>query len=127
LKVPSIEKVQVNIQKSSFQIEFTNKAPVDLDVVKKAVEDAGFSVASLQLNTFFDHIPIANNVEVLLQGARFQFWGVTQQTLNGETTLTVVDKNYLPGSAYAKYKLYSTAKSTGSEKIESTHVYHVTL
>jgi copper chaperone CopZ len=127
LKVPSIKNVQVDVQKSSFQIVFDDKVRADLGRVKKAVEDAGFSVASLRLNAFFDHVAIANDVQLLLQGARLEFSDVKQQMLNGETTLRVIDKNYLPESAYAKYKLYLNGKSAVSDKIESIQVYHVTL
>ncbi|HZI01001.1 MAG TPA: heavy-metal-associated domain-containing protein, partial [Flavisolibacter sp.] len=48
-KVSSVEKVMVDIKSQQYKISFKADQKVELDDVKKAVEDAGFSVAKLQV------------------------------------------------------------------------------
>src|SRR5690242_4458188 len=43
-KVNTIESVKANIKESSYDIAFKKDAAVNFDAIRKAVEDAGFSV-----------------------------------------------------------------------------------
>src|SRR4051812_14577911 len=60
LKVPFIESVAPNVEKSFFFIQFKEGSKVVIDDVKKAVENAGFSVASMQVTAFFNSVEIYN-------------------------------------------------------------------
>jgi hypothetical protein len=46
---------------------------VDIDALKNAVEDAGFSVGSLKLTGTFKEMPIANDKHVQLGDNNFVF------------------------------------------------------
>ena len=47
--IPFVASVKSDIKNSSFNISFKENANVNIDALKKAVEDAGFSVAKLNL------------------------------------------------------------------------------
>jgi copper chaperone CopZ len=51
LKVPSVAKVEEDIQHSTYTIQFKDHAKIVLDDLRKAVKDAGFSVAKLEVRT----------------------------------------------------------------------------
>src|SRR4051812_48315307 len=48
-KVPFVETVDVDLKKQEYNMAFKNGAAVDFDALSKAVEDAGFSVSSLNV------------------------------------------------------------------------------
>src|SRR4051812_18333585 len=54
-KLPAVEKIDVDIDKSSYILSFKPRATIDIGDFKKAVQDAGFSVASLSIRANFNH------------------------------------------------------------------------
>ncbi len=106
-KVPSVQEVNVNIETSVYNITFKPGAPVVIDAVKKAVEDAGFAVASMQVTALFPKMEIANDAHFSIGGLNLHFLDVKPQVLEGMQTVTVVDKNYLPQAENKKYGQYT--------------------
>lgn len=135
-KVSFIKNVDVNVETSTFTLQFNDGANVVPDVIKKAVEDAGFSVASLQFTMSFDKTEVYNDAHVKIGANTFHFMNVDRKTLNGDNTVTVIDKNYVPAKSYKKYSKYTKMKcfETGymasccpKEPLTTNRVYHVTL
>lgn len=135
-KVPSVKSVNPDIEGSRYEIVFKENTPIVLDDLKKAVENAGFSVASLKVTANFPPTSIANDTHIEYGGATYHFIDVPAETISGERTFTVVDKKFLPDADYKRY-----AKHTSMKCIETGHmascctkggaigsrVYHVTL
>src|SRR5436190_112041 len=63
-QVSFVESVEPDIKNSAFDIVFKKNVEVDIDVIRKAVEDAGFSVGSLKLTGNFQELKIANDEHV---------------------------------------------------------------
>lgn len=120
-KIPTIQDIKVDIKKSSYLITFKEGMPVSLDVIKKAVEDAGFSVASLKVTANFEKVEIHQDAQLSLQGNVYRFINISKQTIQGLKTFEVVDKNYLPAKEYRKYEKYIVAESGGKR------IYNVTI
>ncbi|MBA3828316.1 MAG: heavy-metal-associated domain-containing protein [Taibaiella sp.] len=125
LKVPSIRNVDVDIEKSTYGIHFKENASVDIDAVKKAVLDAGFSVASMKVTANFNNVAVANDAPITFAGSNFYFLGISKQTLNGDRTLTVLDKDYLSARDYKKYSNNPEMKKVATASGSKT--YHVTF
>ena len=49
LRVPFVESVKSDIKNSAFSIVFKTGQEVEIDALRKAVEDAGFSVGNLKM------------------------------------------------------------------------------
>lgn len=135
-KVNTVESIKANISESSYSIVFKKDAPVNLDELKKAVEDAGFFVAKLKVSVNFDNAEIKNDSHVLAGGLNFHFLNVQDQTLNGEKVLTVLDKNFVSAKEFKKYEGYTKMKcletgvmedSSADKSLVGTRVYHVTI
>ena len=135
--VPFVEKVDSDIKNSAYNIAFKNNMSVDFDALKNAVTGAGFSVAKLTVTANFDNVKVQNDAHVVIQGKTLHFLNVPNQTLNGNKTLTVVDKNFATAKEYKKFGQYTAMKCYQTGTMESccakkdgaigTRVYHVTI
>lgn len=136
-QVPFIQDIDVDIKNSEFILTFKPGENVDPDVLKKAVEDAGFSVARLKLTGDFNNVKIEKDTHVSIEGKTFHFLNANAQTLNGEKTITVVDKYFVPAKDFKKYAASSTMSCVQTGKAASccakesvaqnTRIYHVII
>ncbi len=136
-KVPFVESVKPDIKNSSFGIVFKKDAEVDIDALKDAVEDAGFSVGSLKLTGNFNEVKIAADQHVKIGNENFHFLNVKSQVLNGEQAITVVDKNFVTEKQFKKYSSATKMSCIQTGKAASccvkdgipvaARVYHVTI
>jgi copper chaperone CopZ len=135
-KVSFVKAVEADIEGSKYQVTFKEGSNIVLDDLKKAVEGAGFSVASLKVTANFPSTAIANDTHIEYGGATYHFLNVPNETIAGEKTFTVVDKKFLPDADYKRYAKYTTMKCVETGRMAAcctkggatgTRVYHVTL
>jgi copper chaperone CopZ len=136
-KLPFIETVQADIKNSSFAVTFKSNTEVDIDAIQKAVDDAGFSVAKLKLTGNFDNVAVSNDKHTVIGNRNFHFINVSNQNLQGEQTITIVDKNFLTTKEFKKYSAATKMACIQSGKAAScctkeeiaagTRIYHVTI
>lgn len=132
-----VESLDVDIKNSEFIMDFKDGAEVDPDALKKAVEDAGFSVAKLRLTGNFNNVKLEKDTHVNIEGKTFHFLNANNQTLNGEMTITVVDKYFVSAKDFKKHAAATTMHCVQTGKAESccpkekvalnTRIYHVTI
>jgi len=137
IALPFVNTVKSDIKNSSFKIVFKDTESVDIDVVKKAVEDAGFSVAGLKLTGNFQSVTIGDDKHVNIGKHLYHFLHVGDRVLDGEQTITVVDKHFVSSKQFKKFMALTTMPclSTGkagtccqAEGVKpETRVYHVTI
>ena len=123
-KVPAIGKVEEDIEHSSYHVQFSDPTKISLEALKKAVKDAGFSVAWMEINARFKNVEIGADSSIKYDDFVLHFVDVSHQTLNGEQRLLILDKDYLLEKNRKKYPgSYETRLGTdGVNK-----VFHVTL
>jgi copper chaperone CopZ len=136
-EVSFVESVTADIKNSAFNIVFKPNAKVDIDRLKKAVEDAGFSVAKLKIAGNFNNVAVKNDEHVAVNGVTFHFLNVRNQTLQGQREIILVDKNFVTAKEFKKYsaatdmKCVHTGKTAGCCSKEgiaaNTRIYHVTI
>lgn len=136
-EVSFVEKVQVDIKNQTYHLSFKQDQDTDLDALAKAVEDAGFSVASLKITADAGDIKLEKDKHLLIGKQYFHFLNAKDQQLKGETTFTIVDKAFTSAKNYKKYSALSkkecvqTGKMakccTAEENIEETRVYHAII
>ena len=133
-----INDIDVDIKNSEFILSFKPGSDIDPDVLKKAVEDAGFSVAKLRLTGNFNNVKIEKDKHVSIEGRTFHFLNGTAQTLNGEKTITVVDKNFVSAKDFKKFAAATSMECVQSGKAvasccakenitTNTRIYHVII
>jgi len=134
-KVSFVQEVKVDIKSQEYSIVFKENADTDFDLLKKAVEDAGFSVASLKVTGNFSELSVSKDKHVQIAGKNFHFLNGNNQVLNGENTFTIVDKNFLSAKDYKKQSASSKMECVQTGKAGSccsqegisadARVYHV--
>lgn len=137
-KVPFVKEVKVDIKNQQYNLVLKENNSGDFDQLKKAVEDAGFSVASLKITGRFNHVKIEKDSHIKIGEQTFHFLNGDKETLDGEKTLTIVDKDFLTAKAFKKFSAASkmecvqTGKASTCCKQAGVHVntlriYHVTI
>ncbi|HSU28950.1 MAG TPA: heavy-metal-associated domain-containing protein [Chitinophagaceae bacterium] len=136
-KVASVAVVRSDIKNSSFNITFKENVEIDIDALKRAVEDAGFSVGSLKLTGRFNQVTIAKDEHIKIGNSQFHFLNVEKQVLNGERILTIVDKDFLTARDFKKVSSSTTLECIQTGKASTccikdgipanTRIYHVTI
>ncbi|MBA3704479.1 MAG: heavy-metal-associated domain-containing protein [Bacteroidetes bacterium] len=137
MKLPIVEKIDVDLNKSVFLIQFKKDAHVELDDLKKKVEGAGFSVVSLKVKAQFNDAEVFTDAHIKLNGTNLHFLNVDKQKLNGEVNITIVDKGFIPDKMNAKYGKYTTMECFKTGKMaaccsinkegKAERIYHVTI
>ena len=135
--LPFVASVESNIKDASFIIVFNENVTADIDALRDAVEDAGFSVAKFTVTGKFDNVNVVNDKHVVIGDRHFHFLIVNDQVLNGEQTITIIDKGFLSVKNFKKYSTATTKNcmQTGktaacceSEGVSpNTRIYHVTI
>ena len=136
-KLPFAGNITSNIKESSFKITFKEDKVADFDEIKKAVEDAGFAIATLKVIANFEDTKIDNDTHLTMQGKTLHFLNVKSQKLKGAQTFTVVDKKFVSDKDYKKYAASTKMEcvKTGSMQGCCTknpgeagkRIYHVTI
>jgi copper chaperone CopZ len=137
--VPFIETVNVDLNKNLFSIVFKKDMAVDLDMIKKKVEDAGFSIAKFWIVAGFHDLKINSEEHTSISGINFHFMNVKPHTLNGDQRLQVIDKNFVSAKEYKRNAAYTSmscyqtgtmaacCKSQEGILASSNRIYHVTI
>ena len=123
-KLPSVAKVHEDIAHSSYHIQFKDPQKVSLADLKKAVLDAGFSVAWMEVKANFNNVEVANDSALQLDDFTFLFVDIQKQTLNGERKLLILDKDYLLEKDRKKYAGNFESKTAAAD---GERIFHVTL
>lgn len=135
-KLPFVNKIDTDLDGSAFLLEFNNK-PVDIDAIRKQVEDAGFSVAGLQLTASFQNVQLETDKHINYNGLIFHFMGNGKANLNGEQVVRVVDRNFISAKeqkkvqSMTKLPCYATGYMENCCKVDKAsatqRVYHLML
>jgi copper chaperone CopZ len=135
--IPGIESVDTDLNSSSFVVVYKSDSNIDPDVLRKKVEDAGFAIAALQLTGDFNNVAIKNDAHVTLDGKTYHFLKTSDQVLNGEKTITIVDRSFVTAKDFKKFsaatkmeciKTGTAAACCTREGVqEKSRVYHVTI
>lgn len=136
-KVPFVQEVKVNIRNQEYAIRFKENSDPDFDALKKAVEDAGFSVASLKVTGTVSNISVQKDQHAQVDGKNFHFLNGNNQVLNGVQTFTIVDKDFVSAKDFRKYSSFTkmecmkTGKAANCCVKDGIHteerVYHVII
>lgn len=133
--LPFISKIDTDLKNNLFLVTVQEGATPDFDLLRKKVEDAGFSVGKLTVEANFDNLQVANDMHSTVGGKNLHFVHVKDQTLNGWVRVQIVDKYYIVASQYKKVKDYTSmscyktgvAGSCCKDLKQGERIYHVTI
>lgn len=136
-EVSFIEKVQVDIKNQQYNLTFKPDAAISFDALSKAVEDAGFSVASLKVTANVNTVTLEKDKHLQIGDQYFHFLNAAGKQLNGATTFSIVDKSFVSAKEYKKWSNTSklecvksgvaSACCTKENVAAQARVYHVVI
>ncbi|MEH3115380.1 heavy-metal-associated domain-containing protein [Pedobacter terrae] len=126
-----ITSVKPDLNKNSFVLTFKKDANINLDLVRKKVQDAGFSVGGLTANFNFNDVKVDDKGQAVVDGNVYRFVNAKSKTLNGTVKASIVDKDFISGSAFKKQAANANsdayASGTGVVNGKKTRIYHLIL
>jgi copper chaperone CopZ len=136
-EVSFVEKVQVNIKNQQYNLSFKESSKIDLDALNKAVQDAGFSVASLKVTASVNDVELKKDEHIKIGDQYFHFLNAGAQTLSGSVSFSVVDKGFVTAKEFKKYAAMTKMPcvQTGrmakccspDEATADSRIYHVVI
>ena len=136
-EVSFVEKVMVDIKKQQYNLTFKPDADVDPDALTKAVQDAGFSVASLKVTATVDAIKLAKDQHIKIGNKFFHFLNGTGKELSGDVSFNVVDKGFVSDKEFKKHASLSKMQCvqtgrmakccTAADVPDQSRVFHVII
>jgi copper chaperone CopZ len=123
-KLPFVASVRPDIKNSSFDVVFKEGDEASIDELKNAVENAGFSVASLKITGNFDNIPLQKDGYTKIGNQAFYFLNASGGSLQGQKTLTIVEKSFMTTSSFKKYSDKIKPASSSAITGNKLRVYH---
>jgi copper chaperone CopZ len=135
LKVPFVQKVDVNIKDQQYSLSFKEGTTIDFDAIDKAVEDAGFSVAVFKVDAQLPEAILQKDQHMAIGNQQFHFLNANGQHLSGAVSFTIVDKKYTSAKEYNKYSKLSklSCVQTGysadccKDMQHKTRIYHAII
>jgi copper chaperone CopZ len=122
-----IESIKPDLNKNIFSLSLK----VNLDQIRKKVEEAGFSVGQLTAIFNFKNVKVDDKGMASVDGNTYQFTNSLKKTLNGPVKATVVDKDFISSSSFKKnlaaLKLSSYASGTAVVDGRKLRVYHLSI
>lgn len=135
--VPFVKEVKADIKTSSYTILLKDENIWDFDILKKSVENAGFSVAQLLATIDFKNAKVDNDTHIKYSGKAFHFLNIKPQTLDGNYTVKIIDKNFVTAKEFKANNKFTTMKCYQTGFMESCcnksagkngdRIYHITL
>ena len=110
-------KVDADIKAYTFEISFKTNSNVDFDMIKKKVENAGFTVSGFVATILFNNIQVINSQPVTIGDKTFLFENMKDQSLNGAKEVKVLDKGFVSPKEYKR----------NAFPISSPRTYHATI
>lgn len=122
-----VADIKPDLNKNIYILHFKKDKAVNLDLIKKKVKDAGFSVSKLVTVFNFDALKINNDFHFSYAGSKYHFMNVNEKTLDGPVRLTVLDKDFIPAAEFKQRSSKTSFDCYRSGTMSGTRTYHVTL
>jgi copper chaperone CopZ len=124
-----VADVKPDLNKNLFVLSFKKGQPVNLDLIKKKVEAAGFSVGALVATFDFNQLKVDDKGLASTGNVAYRFLNTKGKVLDGPVKATVLDKNFLSQAAFkknaAKFNTPTYASGKGVVNGKSTRIYHL--
>ncbi|MFM7223304.1 MAG: heavy-metal-associated domain-containing protein [Bacteroidota bacterium] len=135
--LPFVDKVDTDLNASTFEISFKEGRHVDPEALRKKVEDAGFSVSQLHLHYQANNQMIGHDTHIKVGENFYHVVNTKPKTYSGVVTLHVIDKEFLTlkdhkkivgGSNLDCYKPGSNLKCVvPNHEVHELNLFHVTI
>ncbi len=121
--IPEVEKVETELNKTAFILYFKKGSAINVGVLKKKVEDAGFSVGELLVVFNFENQQVVNNNSFIQDNIKYTFIDATPAILTGEVKVQILDKGFITDKEYKKQQ--KLVKQFPGYASVNNNLYHI--
>jgi hypothetical protein len=135
-QLPFIDTIWVDLNDLVAHMRFKKDVKVSVDEIRKMIEDAGFTVRSVNAVFNFNDVTVGKDYHFIYGGDTYHFIGASDKKLSGPVNIRFVDKPYVTKKEFASLAkktsldCYKKGKSSmcceGDYKVTGT-LYHVAL
>lgn len=100
-KLPFVENVEMNLENTSGNITFKRGQMVKIELIAKAVVDAGFSIRYLTADYYFSHNDFSSNQ---ISENNYSFYFIRTKPGQKNVSLRFVGPDFQTKKEYAKFK-----------------------
>jgi cation transport ATPase len=126
-----VESVKPDLNRNLFVVAFKKGSSANFDQLNKKVKDAGFSIGKLHATIDFNQTKIDENGQAIFGTNVFRFTNAKSKVLNGLVKVNVIDKNFIPHSAFKQKSSMVTfdsyASGMGLVNGKKTRIYHLSI
>ena len=123
ISLPEVEKVETDLNKTTFILHFKNGSSVNPVELKKKVEAAGFSVGELVLVFNINNQKAENNTSFTQDNITYTFMDTKPGVLAGEVKVKILDKGFVVEKEYKK--LLKMRKQYPTYAKSNNNLYHI--
>jgi copper chaperone CopZ len=127
-----IDSIHVDLNKLVATIVFKKGSNVEIEKIHEMIEDAGFSIRSLDAIFSFHDEAVSKDSHFAFGGNTYHFIGAKEQTLNGNVQLRFIDKQYINKREFKEFlkkttfECYQKGKTSSCCKVEG-NLYHIMI
>lgn len=127
-----IDSISIDLNSLVAYITFKPNTNVEIDKVREMIEDAGFTVRSLDAVFAFESFKAESDAHFAFGGNTYHFIGTKGQLLTGPVVLQFIDKPYVNKRHFqdfakqTSFECYKNGTASTCCKHEG-HLYHVTI
>lgn len=121
--IPEVEKVETDLNKTAFILQFKKGSKVNIGDLKAKVEAAGFSVGELVVVFNFKNQQAANNSSFTQDNISYTFMDTKNAVLTGDVKVKILDKGFVVEKEYKK--LLKMAKQYPTYASANNNAYHI--
>lgn len=128
-KLDFIDSIGTDLEHTTFLLYFKKDKKVDVDLIRKKVEDAGFSVAKLTMYYQFQNFDADENQHFVFENNMYHIHSSNKTILTGEIALIIMDKGFLSDKEYAAFQTQNHEDhNMRMENVgEINRVYHIVI
>jgi copper chaperone CopZ len=131
-----IEDIEVDLENTSYLISFKENESVDIDEIRKKVENAGFFVNRLVATFLFDELEVSADYHFVFNKQVYHFMDIDESVLKGPTEVVFLDRGFIPNRAFrqirreTEFACYVEGYTQSCCLVnvdEKSRVFHITL
>jgi copper chaperone CopZ len=95
-KIPFVDTVKVNIETSTYMLEFKEKEPVKIETIRDAVYDAGFAIAKMSITAIWPEKTAVKDASFEQYGYKFKWQIKSNKAVASPQKVNILNKDIQP-------------------------------
>jgi len=114
-----VDKITADVRNYTFEISFKDGSNVDFGLIKKKVEDAGFSIGDFKVTIYLTKNQLNSDQSIKIGNSTLLIVNAKGQNFNGNINVRFLDRGFVSSKEYKASSISKSSAEAGN--------YHVTI